>query len=157
MACQNARMELRPELCPPVISAHRVAALCAEIDHITDLLERDQSADSAINAFNADTGHDYTAYDFLTYGASRTVQDFAIEAARPASPRVPDITRDELVEIVRRIPSADNDVDYYVLLLETNVRHPHVTGLLFWPPAELADASPEAIVDAALSYKPIAL
>jgi hypothetical protein len=94
-------MELRPDLVPPVITPQRVAALCAAIDHIADLLGRDQPTAAAIAAFNADTGHDYTAYDFLTYQASRSVENSALEAARPAWPKVPDITRDELVEVVR--------------------------------------------------------
>jgi hypothetical protein len=57
----------------------------------------------------------------------------------------------------RRIQTADGDIDYYLLLLETNVQHPRVTDLIVWPPPELADASPETIVDVALSYRPIAL
>ncbi|MEU5942612.1 hypothetical protein ABZ807_26355, partial [Micromonospora sp. NPDC047548] len=77
--------------------------------------------------------------------------------ARPATPKVAHVTRDELIEIVRRIQAADDDIDYYVLLLDTNVLHPRVTDLIFWPPPELANASPRAIVDAALSYRPIGL
>ncbi|MEV6931196.1 bacteriocin immunity protein [Dactylosporangium sp. NPDC051485] len=67
------------------------------------------------------------------------------------------VTRDELIEIVRRIQAADDDMDYYVLLLSTNVSHPGAIDLIFHPPADLADASPEAVIDAALSYRPIAL
>ena len=35
--------------------------------------------------------------------------------------------------------------------------HPRVTDLIFYPPPELVNASPETIVDVALSYRPIAL
>jgi hypothetical protein len=150
-------MDLRPELRPPAVSPERIAHLCAAVDHIAGLLDRGEPADAPIAAFNADTGHSYTAEDFLTYWRSRDVEDLALEAARPARPKVPDITRDELVEIVRRIIDADSDTDYYVLLLTTNVVHPRVTDLIFWPPPELEDASPERIVDTALSYRPVAL
>jgi hypothetical protein len=84
-------------------------------------------------------------------------EDCAPETAGLSGPRVPDITRAELVEIVRRILAADEHADYYVLLLEANVPHPRVADLIFWPPPELVDAPPERIVDAALSYRPIAL
>lgn len=150
-------MELRPELCPPVVGAQRIAELCSAIETIARLLERGESADAAIDGFNAETGHDYGADHFLTYWKSRNLEDFALEAARPARPKVANVTRDELIEIVRRIQAPDDDIAYYVLLLDTNVLHPRVNDLIFWPPPELVDASPEAIVDAALSYRPIGL
>ncbi|MFC6022089.1 hypothetical protein ACFP2T_38745 [Plantactinospora solaniradicis] len=150
-------MTLRPELCPPMVGSHRIASLCTTIETIAGLLERGESADGAITAFNAETGHDYAADYFLTYWKSCSVEDFALEAARPARPKVANVTRDELIEIVGRIQAVDDDIDYYVLLLETNVAHPRVTELIFWPPPELVNASPETIVDAALAYQPISL
>jgi Colicin immunity protein / pyocin immunity protein len=41
--------------------------------------------------------------------------------------------------------------------LEANVSHPQVSDLIFYPPAELRDASAEQIVDEVLEYRPIAL
>ena len=156
-ALHTARVELRPELCPPRVERQRIAELCAAIDRIEGLLQRGEPAEPAIAAFNADTGHAYPAEYFVTYRDSRDVEDFALEAARPARPKVVDVTRDELIEIVRRIQAVDADIEYYVLLLETNVVHPRVTDLVFWPPPELVGASPERIVDAALRYRPIPL
>jgi hypothetical protein len=51
----------------------------------------------------------------------------------------------------------DEDADYYLLLLRANVVHPRVTDLIFYPPPELADASPEAIIDEARRCRPTAL
>ncbi|GID97609.1 hypothetical protein ACFQFC_23855 [Amorphoplanes digitatis] len=150
-------MELRPELCPPAVSSERVAQLRAAIEDIAQLLECGEPADAAIATFNADTGHSYNAEHFLTYWESRDVEDFALEAARPSRPKVPDITRDELVEIVRRILAAEDASDYYLLLLTTNVPHPRVGDLIFRPPPDLVDAPPERIVDTALSYQSITL
>jgi hypothetical protein len=133
-----------------------VAELSAAIVHLTELLERGRPAEAAIAAFNADTNHRYTAYDFLADGANRSIQAFALEAARPAWPRVESVSRKES-EVVRRVLAGDDDIDFYVLLLQANVDHPRVTDLIFRPPPELFDASPGAIVDAALSYRPIAL
>ncbi|MFG2712042.1 hypothetical protein ACGFX2_16015 [Streptomyces goshikiensis] len=95
-------MDLRPELLPPPVSRQRLDELCADIDRIADqLVTRPEAADEAIAAFNAMTGHDYVALDFAEYDGSRSLEEFAREAARPSRPVVADITRDELIEIVR--------------------------------------------------------
>ncbi|MEV5752415.1 hypothetical protein AB0L00_31750 [Actinoallomurus sp. NPDC052308] len=130
-----------------------------EIERISDLVcqGRRSAADKAVAAFNARTGHTYAVPDFVEYDASRSLEEFALEAARPARPRVSDITRPELAEIVRKIMAGDPETDYYLRLLGVNVAHPRASDLIFHPPAELQDASAETIVDAALSYRPIAL
>lgn len=118
-------VDLRPELLPPPVSRHRLDELCAEVERIADLLEaRAEAAGEAIAAFNAMTGHDYTAFDFAEYAGSRSLEEFAREAARPARPVVADITRDELVEIVCRLLTATPESDYYLRLLQANVSHP---------------------------------
>ncbi|MFD6037870.1 hypothetical protein ACFWHF_25600 [Streptomyces griseoincarnatus] len=151
-------MDLRPELTPPPVSQQRLDGLCAEVERIADLLDaRPEAAGEAIAAFNATTGHDYDALDFAEYDGSRSLEEFAREAARPASPVVAAITRDELVEIVRRLLMADPECDYYLRLLEANVSHPRASDLVFHPSDALKDASAEQIVDEALAYRPIAL
>lgn len=150
-------MDLRPELLPLPVAPQRLQEISREIEKISHLLDNHEPAEAAIAAFNEMTGHDYDAYKFAHYWRSCGLEDFAKEAARPAHPRVPDITRDELVEIVRRLQTADPETDYYLRLLAANVACPDVSGLIYWPPAELRDASAEQIVDAALSHRPIAL
>jgi hypothetical protein len=148
---------LRPELTPPVVSSARVEQLRTAILRIAELLESGADARAEIATFNEDTGHTYSPYDFVTYSSWRNVEEFALEAARPAWPRVSDVTRDELVEIVRRIQAMGDDAHYYLLVLETNTVRPGVSDLIYRPPPELMNASAEAIIDAALRYQPIAL
>ncbi|MEU4170197.1 hypothetical protein AB0F46_25360 [Streptomyces sp. NPDC026665] len=151
-------MHLRPELSPPPVSRQRLDELCAEVERISDLLEvRPETAGEAIEAFNAMTGHDYVALDFAEYYGSRSLEEFAREAARPARPVVAGVTRDELVEIVRRLQTVSPESDYYLRLLEANVSHPRVSDLIFHPSDDFQDASAEQIVDAALRYRPIVL
>ncbi|MGW7208429.1 hypothetical protein [Streptomyces sp. NPDC054837] len=151
-------MDLRPELLPPPVSRQRLDELCAEVERIADLLAtRPEVAGEAIAAFNTMTGHDYGALDFAEYDGSRSLEEFAREAARPARPRVADITRDELVEIVRRLLTAAPESTYYRRLLEANVPHSGVSDLVFHPSDDLQGASAEEIVDEALAYRPIAL
>ncbi|SNT42021.1 hypothetical protein SAMN05216252_124102 [Actinacidiphila glaucinigra] len=155
----NACVDLRPELLPPPVGPKRLAELAREIERIEDLAGSGEPADQAVAAFNERTGHDYLLSDFTCYDASRGLEEFAREAARPARPRVADITREELVEIVRRVEAdpAGEDTDYHLLLLDCNTPHPRACDLLFHPPAGLEDAPPERIVEAALAYRPIAL
>ncbi|MFI8458138.1 hypothetical protein [Kitasatospora sp. NPDC085464] len=151
-------MDLRPELTPPPVSPRQLDELCRAVVRIADLvLSGAGGAGEEIRALNARTGHDYTALDFAEYEGGRGLVAFATEAARPARPRIADITRDELVEIVDRLLTADPESDHYLRLLEANVTHPRVGDLIFHPPAELRDASAAQIVDEALRYRPIAL
>lgn len=151
-------VDLRPELLPPPVSRQQMDELCAEVERIAELLvARPEAAGEAITAFNAMTGHDYVPLDFAEYDRSRSLEKFAREAARPARPVVADITRDELVEIVRRLLTASAESDYYLRLLKANVSHPRVSDLVFHPSDDLQDASAEQIVDQALKYRPIAL
>lgn len=83
-----------------------------------------------------------------------SLEEFVLRLARPAWPRVADITRDELVEIVRRVRDAGPESDFYLLLLQANVPAPRVSDLIYYPPAVL-DA--EEIVERALAYRPMEL
>jgi hypothetical protein len=136
----------------------RVEQLSREMERIETLLYGADraAAEEAVAAFAEATGHDCSAADFLGYAGSRTLEEFALEAARPAYPHAPDVTRDELVEVVRRILDDDPDAEYYLRLFTTNVAHPAASDLIFHPPSDLADASAEQIVDAALAHRPIA-
>jgi hypothetical protein len=146
-------MELRPELSPPPVGRSRLEELSREIERISGLLYAGEPAGEAIAAFNAETGHAYDASDFAEYHGWRSLDDFAVEAARPAYPKVPDVTRDELVEIVRRLLAADPETDFYLLLLRANVAHPGASDLIY----QAGPGDAEQIVDALLSHRPIAL
>ncbi|WP_069164452.1 hypothetical protein [Nocardia altamirensis] len=70
---------------------------------------------------------------------------------------MPDITRDELIEIIGRVMVGDSNTDYFLRLLNANMSYPAITDLIFHPPPESRDASAEQIVDIALSHRPIAM
>ena len=61
---------------------------------------------------------------------------------------MPDITRAELVEAVRRFLAGDTDTEQYFRLFTTNVAHPALSDLIFHPSSDFADVSAEQIVDA---------
>jgi hypothetical protein len=153
-------MDLRPELLPPPVAPQRIDALAREIERICGLLDGSSPdadlAASAIADFNAMTSHAYAAGDFAEYYASQNAEDFALDAARPAWPAVPDISRDELVEVTQRIldDPASPDCPYYLLILQANVQHPMITRL-FWPTAG-AQPTAEEIIDEALAHQTLA-
>ncbi|MFD8914648.1 hypothetical protein [Streptomyces sp. NPDC059575] len=151
-------MDLRPELLPPPVSPQRLAELSRDIERIAELVRCGAgNAGDEIRSFNVKTGHAYEAPDFTEYDGSRSLREFAAEAARPARPRVADITADELTELVRRVLADSPESDYCLRLLRANVPHPRIGDLIFHPPPELRDASAEQIVAEALAYRPIAL
>ncbi|MER7791554.1 hypothetical protein [Streptomyces sp. NPDC097640] len=105
-------MDLRPELLPPPVDQQHLDELGREIERIADLIAQGGPAEDAIAAFRERTGHAYTPLDFTEYHGWRDLGGFAREAARPAWPKVRDITRGELVEIVRRILADDPEAEW---------------------------------------------
>ncbi|MFK4067647.1 hypothetical protein [Streptomyces sp. NPDC029674] len=148
-------MDLRPELLPPPVPPRRLAALSREIERVAALV-LDGDGGEAVTAFNAATGHRYGPLDFVEYEGWRSLEEFAREAARPAWPRVPDATRDELVEIVRRVLAdpGSTDCEYYLLLLAANVPHPRARDLVLAGDGAGAAAR---VVDELLNYRAISL
>lgn len=76
-----------------------------------------------------------------------------------------DLTRDEMIQLVRRITEAagnEDDMDADVALYEANCGHPDGTDLIFWPhgfPHDDSKPEPtvEEIVDKAMTYQPVIL
>ena len=69
------------------------------------------------------------------------------------------MTKDEIVQAVRRIIDADgteSELEGLLALVEQNVPHPSVSDLIFYPPNGI-ELSAEEIVNAALAYQPIEL
>ena len=115
-----------------------------ETERIEELLRSGEqaTAEAAMTGFGRATGH------LGGLRAGRRAAD---------APRVPDITREVLVEMVRRVLEAGPEQDHYLRLFAANVAHSGASGLIFHPPAGSADTSPDRIVDAALAHRPIDL
>jgi Colicin immunity protein / pyocin immunity protein len=72
------------------------------------------------------------------------------------------IDRDQLIELVERIMSAEGEsqeeADRLVGLFAENVPHPRASDLIFYPEEEFGhEPTPEEVVDRALSYRATAL
>lgn len=68
------------------------------------------------------------------------------------------LTREQLTELVHKLMSADyhseEEGDELIDILESNVPHPEVSNLIFYPDREM---SAEEVVEQALAYKTIQL
>ncbi|WP_197517285.1 bacteriocin immunity protein [Microbacterium karelineae] len=146
-------MELRSALTPRSIPPNLLATLGAQANAIASLIEFARPYAEQLAAFNAAVGTEIDPTDLRGIHAAEDPQDF-VRRVMNRPERVPDITREELIEIVDRISAADDSGDFYLELFEMNVPHPEASDLIFWPPEELQDASSAQIVDAALSYTP---
>lgn len=65
------------------------------------------------------------------------------------------LTRDELIELVRKIivcDGSEEEIDEMTFVLEQNVVDPEITNYIYYD-----EKKPEEIVDLALAYKPIQL
>lgn len=65
------------------------------------------------------------------------------------------LTRDELIELVRKIIDCDGSeegIDEMTFVLEQNVVDPEITNYIYYD-----EKTPEEIVDLALAYRPIQL
>ncbi|WP_426502432.1 hypothetical protein ACPPVO_32880 [Dactylosporangium sp. McL0621] len=139
----------------PVTPERRVA-IGEAILRIEELVDRGDDATAAIEKLNEMTGHSFGLDDFHHHCGAPDREQLIEWACAPRPVRLPDVTRDELVEIVRRI-LADPTDDWYIEAFERNTVMPGASGLIFHPPPELRDATAQEIVDAALAYRPIAL
>src|SRR4051812_45796345 len=98
-------MPLRAELMPPILDEGqvvRLAELAARIDGAWASQVEDEVA-----AFNAEAGTSFTFVDFqgIYGGQEHETWVRGVLSARAERP-IPDITREELLELIRRIAAA---------------------------------------------------
>lgn len=75
-------------------------------------------------------GRDY----FVELWGREDSRDFAERAALGPAKYVPDLTHDELLDLVGLIrEQTEPAADYYLDLFERNVTHPAASDLIFWP------------------------
>jgi hypothetical protein len=155
-------MGLRSELMPPVLDeavVRRLAERAAKIDGARPGQWEDELA-----AFNAEANTRLAFGDFQGIYASQDHATWVRSVLSAAVIRpLPDITRDELIELVRRVESAEyeeHETHFWLQALKANLPDVPISDLIFWPDealgADLGDdeLSPERIVDLALTRWP---
>lgn len=76
---------------------------------------------------------------------------------------IPNITYEELLELMMRVYNAtgsETEHDYWLELLEVNLRNPRLSDLIYWPGEYFGDGnnsremSPKELLDNALADRP---
>ena len=78
-------------------------------------------------------------------------------ALRPSAQPVPDITDDELLEVITYLVDghdSESEQSYWLEFLDRNLPHPAMSNLIYWRFDEL---TPVQILAEAKTYKPILL
>jgi hypothetical protein len=156
-------MKLRQELTPPLLDEQHVARLAELADAI------DGNPTEALRAeFNKLAGTELPMSLFQGAYGSEDHANFVRRVLRQQHIKpVPDVTREELVEIVRRAMEPDRVglQEAYMAVFDCNVQRPHASNLIFYPadydqsndtwgsgkPMSDYDPSPEQIVDWAVN------
>jgi hypothetical protein len=150
-------MTLRRALFPPnqdELALQRVLSLAKQI---ASLVDSGKSAESEIAEFNADTSQNYRRFDFHEIEGTTSYEAFAALAAAGPAPRIPDISDDEYVEIIRRLcrcEASEAETTFWIQLLRVNLENPEISDLIYWPKREM---TPAEILREARSYKPIVI
>jgi hypothetical protein len=127
-------MALRAELFLKPVSHEHVDRIRGAVNNILSGLHRGEDVGERIKLLTDLTGREYIPSDFEEIEARMSEEDFVCEAALPAARIVPDITRDELIEIVRLAMTVDpQDARYYCDLFDKNVPMPGASSLIHWP------------------------
>ena len=152
-------MQLRKELEPEEISQEKRKNIIEEkIKKIEELIWQGR-VKKEVEELNDYTGRDFDEIFFHeTWSLTNRETIVEIAARRPPS-KVDDITKEELIEIVKRTYGKEYEEwehNYYLRLFEVNIPHPGGSDLIFWP-EDNQNPTPEEIVNKALSYKRIAV
>lgn len=159
-------MELRPELLPPKLDGNLVARLADLADQIDGA--RSGEWEHCLAEFNRLAGTVIPFEDFQGISGGEGHVDWVrrVLHEQRITP-TDDITREELVEIVRRAMPQNGfpDSEDYELIFDANVPCPNASNLIFYPPdhdgrtntwgggrmTSEYDPTPEQIVDWALA------
>lgn len=125
-------MELRSELLPPVLDE-------SEIAHLSEIADRLDGAkpgqrDDELNEFNKLAKTNLPLSDFQGIYKSENPDDFVRRVLFQGhlTPD-PNISLEEMTEIVSRVQICHNDHEFYLELFLVNCKHPSGTDLIYWP------------------------
>ncbi|WP_339478465.1 hypothetical protein [Pseudomonas fluorescens] len=158
-------MKLRPVLMPPKLDRALVARLTMLAEEI-DCGHHEQTQ-SQVAAFNREA---MTALEFIDfqgiYGGQSHDTWVRKVLATPYERRVADVTKQELVELARRVMEgvgADHEVEFWLSMLAINIPNERISDLIFWPDEYFDEAeypqrlSPEQVIEIALKDKDVVL
>ena len=159
-------MRLRPALMPPKHDKRLIRRLAELADQLDGCSPDLRDCNALRSEFNRLAGPSLDARDFSFSGATDAETFVRGVLASPIDLRVADITRSELLEMLRRVCEADgtaHQIDFWIDMLRINIPDDRISDLIFWPdeyfegdpqaPSDL-ELTPEQILDIALEWGP---
>jgi hypothetical protein len=150
-------MNLRPELLFPPLDEARVARLARLAARIDGAHPGQWEED--LEEFNRGAGTNLAFADFQgVYGGQDHDTWVRSVLAEPFQKPIADITRDEFLELIRRVSAAlgkEHEIAFWLGLLEANLPGRRISDLIFWPGDYFGDGdnsrelTPEQILDIA--------
>ena len=156
-------MPLRPELRYRPPNPELVKQLRNLLNRFEELSSSSGDTQSVVNAINQLSGAELGHYALENYWRSTSMESFLDQAAQTRPRSVPDIRREELIEIVELWlqASSEPESNYYEALFDAQVTFPGGLMGAFQVPtgvaAESWDPSPAEVVDIARAHVPIRL
>ena len=159
-------MNLRSELCPPPNDPDRTARISALIARIEAEPSEEEVA-AAMTELQSLAGSTVTLDDIQNYWRGMSLDEFVENISRQRPQRVLDVTREELIEIARRMRPDGGYPDHqgYAEVFDMQVSMPSASMMMYHPPDHVTisvpiseyDPTPEVLVDWALAYRVIRL
>jgi hypothetical protein len=154
---RRGSMPLRADLLLRPPTQEHVDRIRKAATDILSGLDRGEDVGERIRSLTALTGREYDLGYFESLDSHSSIDEFAREAALPVARVVPDITRDELIDIVRLAMTLKwPDDQYYRDLFDKNVPMSGASSLIDypedWKPGQCLskyNPTPEDIVDKA--------
>jgi hypothetical protein len=132
-------MDLRPELMPPVLDEAKVARLADLANLIDESGEPPDVVEASLVEFNREAGTELDFFDFQgIYGAMGHTAWVRMLLVTRAARTVPDISHDELLELITRVvrhDGAEHEIEFWFALLEKNLHDPRLFQLIHQPHA----------------------
>jgi hypothetical protein len=151
---------IRSELQPPQCDQETLDRLTEVADQVLAAVDSGTPSAGLIAEFNAATQRGFTVSDFLGAAGSMTMREFTRGALMPEPRRVPGVTREDLLEIVRHVRGEragllpESELGYWIQFLAANIPHPHISELLFY--SEHLETA-EQVLDEALRHRPFVM
>jgi hypothetical protein len=146
---------------PPALDEAKVARL-ADLAAAIDGARPGQWED-LLDEFNREAGTSLHFADFQgIYGGMDHEVWVRNILSEPALKPIPDITRAELLELLRRVMTAagkEHEINFWLGLLQANVPDKRISDLIFWPGEYFGDGdhsrelTPEQILDIAVAAR----
>jgi hypothetical protein len=121
-------------LTPPKIDPQKLKKLDPLISIVEEKLEDGLDVTAEMKAINeiANKKYQYGPEIIDRYWTAMSKEELMRQIAIPDPPEIPNITQEEIYEVIK-LQTETNYGVYYLNLLKYNTEYPHISDLIYWP------------------------